>query len=372
MGNSEVSRHISVQPKKKRGFLIFILLYIIFVLSAGFFALRYLYNYLEEYETTLPKHVLQAYKEKLQNGDISEESISTLSRIDTEIQSREDSLRFIREKLSHAQLFKAINECTDDADVYTIQCEGNIVGRAVMTTVGKTVHGFPIWEFTGSEFNFDGYLSKASITVPPEFRVEANGVPLSQNHIAEKNIHFDLLSSFYSAYPSLPTLVRYETGSILGEIHFSVYNSGNSVLREDELNEVLYLKSLYPPSNDTELKAFTHEFITRYADYTSNAGGYTTMLYSQLKELVIPESNLHNRIRLAFDAMNYIVCSRCTVSDEKTIASCEPIPGLWFTQIEYTTTVKGEHEEKSSDTTIGIITVRDSNGALRAESMATY
>lgn len=372
MDKADSSMHVSVAPRKRHGFLVFMLIYVLLFAAAGFLGLRYLSGYLEEYEASRPKHFLEEYSKELNSGNLPENLFPVLSKIDPEVQSREDSLSFIRSKLSEAKLYRAISECSETREVYTVKSGNDVIGRAEMTPSGTTEHGFQLWEFTKTEFNFDSFLNSASIIVPGEYRVEVNGKTLPRSKITDKNIKYNLLSSFYGSYPGLPTLVKYETGNMLGGIEFSVYNSGNRLMAPEELDETLFLNSIYPASNKNDLIAFTEDFVRKYADYTSNAGGFTTMLYSQLKELVIPESDLHNRIRLAFDAMNYILCKSCEVSDLKNVILSELSSGVYFSNVEYTSTVKGKSETKSSDSNIGLIIVKDSKGNLKAESMATY
>lgn len=364
---------VTVKPRKKHRFLIFMIVYSLLILTAGGFGLEYLHDTLDDYESSLPKHVLSAYTEQLHSGNVPDALFTTLSKIDTNVQTIEDSMAFMKEKLRSAVLYKAVNESTETREVYSIRNGDDVIGKAVMTQTGKSEHGFSLWEITDTELNFDCYLNRAEITVPSEFRVEMNGKAIPRDHITDSRVRYSALASFYSAYPELPTMVTYTTGDVLGEISFSVYNSGNKLLSEDELNETLYLNSMYPAGNRNELTEYIGEFVERYAEYTSNAGGYTSMLYSRLKELVMPESDLHNRIRMAFDAMNYIDCRECTVSDENLLIAIEPVPGLYFADVEYTTTViGGHHEEKTDSSELGLMISRDSRGDLRAESMATY
>ncbi|MDO5445553.1 MAG: hypothetical protein Q4F31_08035 [Eubacteriales bacterium] len=372
MDKTDSAMHVSVAPRKSHAFLIFMLIYILLFIVAGFFALRYLSGYLEEYESSRPKHVVEQYLQVLNSGNIPDDPFPVLYKIDPEVQSREDSLRFINEKLSEAKLYRAIDQCSDTCEVYYIKNGSDVIGRAEMTPSGTTEHGFQLWDFSKTEFDFDTYLNSSSIIIPSEYRVEVNGKTLSRSKITDSKIRYDVLSSFYDSYPGLPTLVKYETGSMLGDIEFSVYNAGNRLMEPDELNEALYLNSVFPAPNKNDIIDYTEEFVRKYADYTSNAGGYTTMLYSQLKEIVIPESDLHNRIRLAFDAMNYINCKSCEVSDLKNVIVSELTDGVYYSNVEYTSTVKGNSELKSSESNIGLIIVKDTKGMLKAESMVTY
>ena len=359
---------------KTNRFRIFLVIYILLFLSAAAAGLYFFSNYLKEYELSRPKYVLDAFLNDLHSGKMEKENFPALQQVNRSVQSEEESMEFIQNLLSDAVLTKSGSESSDSKMVYNIKSGGTLIGKAEMTPSAETKHGFPIWKITSSEYYMEQFLTSSEIVVPAEYEVYVNNSVLSPDNIIETGIPYEIFSYFYPIYPQLPTLVRYSSGSVFGDISFSVKDKSGKPVSDKDLNEVSFLKNCYPASKEDELKEFTDEYITKYADYTSNAGGYPTMLYSQLKELVVPDSDLHNRIRLAFDAMNYIICSKCTVSDENLNLICEPAEGLYFSDVSYSTTVKGQDGEKTGDSNIRMMIVDygQDHYKLRAESMTTY
>lgn len=360
------------KEKKKNRFFVFMLLYSAVILVIGAAGLFFLSQFLKEYEQALPKHELERYTNELIHGNIQAEEFPVLNKTDQTIQTHEESLAFIYDKLSRAKLFRAVNECTDNLNVYTIKADDAIIGRAEMVSSGETKHGFKTWKFTNTEFYFDQFLCKDSIVVPEDFRVEVNGKLLTREHIVEKSIPYEYLSPFYSDYPSLPTMVKYETGQIFGSPEFSVYNSGNRLLQKDEVNETVFLNSLFPSEKENELRSFSEDFVERYVSYSSNAGGASAYLYSRMKELAVPESKLHNRLRMAFDSLYYINCQSADIHDLVIEVVCSPAPGISFVKLNYTTDIRANSEETITDNSIGLIVVDFNSYELRSETMTTY
>lgn len=359
--------------KKSRGFLIFMVIYCVALLTAGFFGLRYLYGYLDEYEKSRPKYVLADYTQKVLGGELPADSFPVLAETDSNIQSDREALEFINGKLSESSFYRLVNECTDERTVYVVKCGGDLIGRAGMTVVGETEHGFPIWEFTDAEFYFEPFLETASVTVPPEYTVTAGGTVLSGEYITEKDIGYNALSDFYAEYPDLPRMVRYETGKTLGPTDLRVYDQSGKEVSGLRLSEPSFLNSLYGAGNYTELHDFTSEFIKRYVTYTANLTGNAAYNYSVLKDMVVPDSELHDRIRLAFDALNYTFTKRADISKEVPNITCDFGDGLYFTDTTYTTDIVSKSDSVTMENSIRLMmTEYSSVKTLRAAMMSTY
>ena len=357
--------------KKRHGFAIFMAIWCILLICAGGFALRYLADYLKEYEKSRPKYVVEAYTEDVISGNISDSSFTVLDKIDSRIQSRQEALSFIHNILSEAKFYKAVNESTDDMTVYRIKNGNSLIGKASMTKTGETGHGFPLWSFTEAEFYFNQYLTSRSVILPEAYSVSVNGTALDSSYITEKGIRYDMLLPFYDTYPEFPTLVKYEAGNILGDFDLTVRNRSGKMITEEEMNEKAFLAECFPCEKENEIREFTSDFTSKYSDYTTNVTGYTTANYSALKSIVVPDSILHNRIRLAFDAMNYVYAKKCSVVSEEINLICEPAEGVYLSDVSYSTETKGQNGEGITDSNIRLI-INDYKNDLRASDMSTY
>ena len=359
--------------KKSHGFLIFMLAYSVLVLTAGFFGLKFLYGYLEEYEQSRPKHAVNEFTETVLNGTVSESDIPALAQIDTGIQTREQSLAFIREKLSNAKLMRAVNECTDTRYVYTIKSGSDIVGRAVMEKTGETENGFPLWKITSSEFDFEQFLQSASVQVPENYTVYANGTKLDSSYITKRNIQYETLTGVYEQYPELPGMVVYESGKVLGNVFLNVEDGDGNAVTDDSMTEADFLTSSFKSSAEEEIKEYAADFTERYVTYTANVGGQSGYNYGKLKDIIVAESELHDRIRMAFDALGYTFCKACDITKLNVNLALELQPGVYFADVSYTTAIESNNQTSgSTDNNIRILMTRNSMDQLRAFWMSTY
>ena len=362
-----------VKKKKSHGFLIFMLVYAVLVCAAGFFGLKFLYNYLDEYEMSRPKHAVNGFTETVLSGDVSEADIPVLTQVDNGIQTKEQSLAFVREKLSGAKLMRAVNECTDDRYVYTIKSGNDIIGRAVMEKTGETEHGFPIWSVTSYELDFEQFLQSASVRVPESYNVYANGTRLDSSCITQRDIQYETLTGVYEQYPDLPGMVVYESGKILGNVFLNVEDSEGNAVTEDRMTETDFLKSGFTSDAEEEIKEFAADFTERYVTYTANVGGQSGYNYGKLKDIIVAESELHDRIRMAFDALGFTFCKACEITKLNVNLALELQPGVYFADVSYTTAIESNNQTSgSTDNNIRVLMTRNSMEQLRAFWMSTY
>jgi len=354
--------------KKKHGFLIFMLVWSLLLIAAGTVGIFYLRNYLAEYEASRTGNIVDAFSRKLVSGDLDPEEFTVLDRIDTRLQSKEEAMTRIRSLLSGAKLYKAVDESTDTLTVYRIKNGSDLIGRAKMAPVSVTDNGFSLWDFTETEFYLDQYLSHAEYTVPASFSVQVNGQKLDSSYITAESVPYETLSAFYSAYTGLPAMVTYTGGDVLGPVPEAVYDNNGNLLQPEELTETVFLNRSCPADRDAELREATTEFVLRYAEYTSNVTGYTTANYARIKALVIPESDLHNRLRLAFDSMAWGAAEDCEITAQTIHIVCRLKEALYLTDVSYTVDVDG----RRADTNIRLIYTPDELNNLKAERMTTY
>lgn len=354
--------------KKKHGFLIFLLVWALLLALAGALGIIFLRNYLAEYEASRTDNVLDAFAERLASGDLAPEQFSVLEQIDANLQTEEEAMDWIRALLSEATLYKAVDECTDDQTVYRIKNGSDLIGRVKMTPVATTDNGFLLWDITETEFYLEPYLTRADYTVPEVFSVEVNGHTLDRSYVTAENVPYETLSAFYDVYSDLPTLITYTGGSVLGEVPELVYDGNGAKLQPSELTEAVFLNRSCPAEREPELRELTADFVIRYAEYTSNVTGYTTANYSRIKELVIPESDLHNRLRLAFDSMAWSAAKHCDVTSQNIHIVCQLKEGLYLTDVGYTVNVDG----RNADTNIRLLFTPDELDNLKSERMTTY
>ena len=359
--------------KKISGFAVFMFIYVFIFCAAAFFGLRYLYGFLEEYEISRPRKVLEEYVSAVKGGSISEEALTVLDSIDTDIQSKEEALSFIAEKLSGAEFLRASNESTDDTTVYTIKSGSDIIGRAVMGTVGETAHGFALREFTDAEFYFEQFLSCGEISVPSSYSVSANGTTLPDSCITEKGIKYAALSDYYEEYPDAPTLVSYKTGQVLGGVALTVTDNNGNTFSGDELTENIFLGSYIDSELSDRIDRYISEFTDLYAVFTSNVNGAPSLNYEHIKQLVVRDSPLHERLRLAVGSLSFTSCRQCNVLGYAINFIAPLSDNVYLVDASYSTFIEGStHETSTTETNIRLIIEIDESGKILASSMSTY
>ena len=134
------------KKKFRYGFLLFTVIYALLILTAGYFALSYLWDFAEAYEMARPYHAIDAYMEELTPDYICDRSSELIATIDHHIQSEDACRAVIKDAVSGEITYaKKASECTDEKMVYILRTGNQVIGRVELAPEGEAVMGFTPW-----------------------------------------------------------------------------------------------------------------------------------------------------------------------------------------------------------------------------------
>lgn len=363
--------------KQKKGFKRFfigLLIYSIVFVALAAVGLSVFWDFIEAYEISRPKSTIAPYVQQLTKEQIAASDTALFSRIDHNIQSEEACKQYISDSLlkdiTYAQ---NVAESNDSQIVYMLMCEGKVIGKVTMNAQEADMYGFTPWVVTGSSFDFSYLIGeKASITVPHDFTVYANGVALDSSYITTDNIPYDALKSYYKDYQP-PYMVTYTVDPILGDIQLTTKDRDG---KEITLAENADLTGYMDNCTEQECKAVTDlldPFLRSYVAYTSSAGGNWNAKrnYEDLLQYLAPGGDMAARMYSALDGLSW---GRDTGSALREIDIHHTVNlggGHYLCDVTYTVEAVIYRDDPMTVNNAKIILVKTDKGLL-VESLMTY
>ena len=348
------------------------ILYGLVVLAAGFFGLRYLWNFAEAYEQARPYHALDRYMAQLTPAYICDGSQELIDTIDHHIQSEEACRAVITEAVSGGVTYaKKTSECTDTRLVYVLRAGNRVIGQIELSPAGETVMGYTPWAVTGDQFDLSYLVSDTvSVTVPEEFAVFANGSRLTEQYITEDGIRYSNLNDYYETY-ELPAIVTYTAGPCLGEISATVEDgAGNPVTITEDMDYNQFLDNCDQEEAE-QLEETIGNFISRYIAYSNSSRDVARSNYNRLLTLVVKDSALAMRFKDALGALNNGRPQRYEIKSVVLNWSTDIGQGRYLCDATYTVDIRVDGEMVENIFNIQLVLLR-SGEKLLVETMRNY
>lgn len=362
---------------KKKGFKRFFLglaIYAVVFLALAFWGLTEFWDFIEAYELSNPKNTISAYMEQLTKEEIAAGDKALLSQIDLNIQNEDAFRKVIADSLTQDITYaRNAAESTDTQLVYMLMCGSKAIGKVTLGPEVADKYGFTPWKVTGQSFDFSHLLgSSATITVPNDFTVFANGTKLSSSYITQDNIPYEELKSYYGAYQP-PYMVTYTVGPVLGDIQLEAYDRNGTLVAVDENTDLtIYMK------NCTEVEQLSTDnllgpFLRSYVAFTSNYGGKenTNSNYKELLEFLVPGGDMAKRMYQALDGLGWAKDARSSITSIQRNRTVNLGGGRYLCDVTYTVEAALYWEDPITVNNVKIIMVETNNG-LRVESLMVY
>lgn len=288
-----------VKEKKRRfwPFLIVMVVYAVLALVAIGFGLDWLYGFIDAYEQSRPKHVLEKYMNELDAEHICNLSTDVIARVDHNIQPEAECREYIIESLSQGFNYaKKSSESSESKHIYVLRTGTQVIGQFTMEVVRQDEYGFTYWAITGETFDM-AYLigEKITVTAPDHYPVTVNGVELDSSYVVGEPVKYDALKSFYKDY-DLPTIVTYEAGPFLGNFEMVVTDLEGNPFDLSEVEDKNRLAENCDAETVEELDEFVDLFIKRYVTYAGGSNKNADVNYANLLKLIVPGSEYASRM----------------------------------------------------------------------------
>lgn len=362
---------------KKKGFKRFFLGLVIYaVVFAGLAAwgLSEFWSFIDAYELSRPKNAIEPYVQQLTKEQIAAGDTALLEQIDANIQDAEACKNFIASSLTQDVTYaQNVSESGDSQLVYMLLHDGKAIGKVTLKMEAADKYGFTPWKVAGASYDFSHLLgSEATITVPHDFTVYANGKALDASYITQSNIHYDALKDYYRDYQP-PYMVTYTVEPILGDIQLTAKDrNGNDVTVDENTDLTVYMNNC----TDAQQKAvdgLLTPFLRSYVNFTSNYGGKenTGNNYKDLLEYLVPEGDMAKRMYQALDGLGWARNTNSSITEIRSNHTVALGGGRYLCDVTYTVESQLYRDDPITVNNAKIIMI-ELNGKLYVESLLVY
>ena len=281
--------------KFKKGFAIYMAVWLVLILAVWFVA----WNYAAAYELAQPKGAINAYMEDML-PDVVAAQISDYSadRAD-DYQSAEQVSAVLTEKLMGQDwTYRKSKEYTTSNPVYALYCGGTELG-AVALHLGEAKlldFGLQPWEVESVSMDMGKLEKTVTIVAPMDCKVTLNGVAVTDG--GETLGYYPEFAAYAETIKKPLELVEYRVPMCIDEINI---DCGGLSLVEGAEAYTYYAIAEPDELTVTTLETLAPQFAEAYLKYTSNAGDY----YS-VTRFVAPGSELLARLYKSRDGMSWV------------------------------------------------------------------
>ena len=236
-------------PRKRRSwFSVLVCFLFLFLVPLEIGGLRELWEFLEEYQLSLPENAAQEGLELFQNREIEilsqyvEYTPHPLDRVSSLDGWLEEYLGFYDEDAEYTLIPRT---GTSSQKRYVVARDGVKVAELLLTpTAGETKRGFSLWEISDIDIAAVSGRCGVELIVPQGVEVQVNGIPLGEEYLVENALPAEV-SGYEGMPPELkPTVRKYRVEGLLEppELTASPKGDGSCVIEEMEGEEADVLR----------------------------------------------------------------------------------------------------------------------------------
>ncbi|MBO5952977.1 MAG: hypothetical protein J6Q53_02485 [Oscillospiraceae bacterium] len=362
----------AVKKKPSHPLLFGMLLYAAVFLGLAAGGLFWFWDYMEAYELSRPNTTMNAYIDQLQLDTLYTAAAPLVDQIDPNLQSEAQCRAFIQDTLDTGITFaRKLTECTKDKNVYMLLSKGKTIGKVTLSAQSAGRYGLTPWEVTEETFDLSCFMGEAlTITVPHDYPVYIGEYRLDSQYIAQDRIPYEALKEFYSNY-SLPYMVTYEAGPILGDVHFRVTDPAGNPVTVDEGRDPSTFLDNCTQDEKTQLSAIVHDFIGSYVAFTSGGGTDARANYQKLVPYMVPGSTLAKRMYNAISGLHWTSNRGASITSITIHRSVNIGSDRYLCDVTYIVNSQVHAGQPQTTHNIKLILFR-TDDTLKAEAMVIY
>lgn len=367
------------QTKKKNSHRVLIaaIIYALVVLIAGFFGLRAFWNYLADYESSLPKYVADDYCRSVTAEHIVDTEREFFDSLDSHVQSEEEYTGIIAEAICDGISWKKNPAASTESETAIRLFSGDRqVGSAVLSASEGSRRGLNRWEVSEEEYDFSFLLRDCSVIVPDECRVALDGVELGSDYVTKSGIEFDYFKTHKISGITPPTLSEYSVSGYIGEKELKVFaptgaEIRNFEARQSELWDSWLLRYHCSDEDAARIQEFMNGFIDRYVRFTGsnseNCGA--NMVY--LRPYLLPGGSLEALAESALLSYSFSMYQNNRIESFTINRIICLEDGFYFCDCGYDVTVSGK-DGSTFVSTSAIVSLHDTESGLKVSEILTY
>ena len=229
------------RPRKRRSwFSILVCFLFLFLVPLEIGGLRELWDFLEEYQLSLPENAAQKGLELFQKREIetlsrfAEYTPHPLDRVSSLDGWLEDYLGFYDGDAEYTLIPRT---GTSSQKRYVVARDGIKIAELLLTpTAGETKRGFPLWEVSDIDIAPVSGRCGVEIIVPQGVEVTVNGIPLDAEYLVENALPAEV-SGYQEMPPELqPTVMKYRVEGLLEPPELSARSKGDGSCVIEEID----------------------------------------------------------------------------------------------------------------------------------------
>ena len=240
------------------------------------------WNYIKEYEESMPSNGVEKIIAKFNSGDIDGylKELTDLS----EFEGKEDIANYIKSlPKGKFDCIKA-KDYTDKKPIYVLKNDKDTVARIYMKPVGKNKH-FRIWGFDKLEIDKSVCEVSVTITAPSSANVVVNGKTLGESYKTGEKKYEDLTEAYLYS-DSIPKQYTYEIKGLLKK---------PAVSCEGYTEEIKDNTYTYTFKSDETVEAEHKDYVKKVTRiYAYN---FINVIEERLSTYVMPDSNLRETVK---------------------------------------------------------------------------
>lgn len=256
-----------MKHSEKKGFSLFAKFYIslfIICIWAVFFGLTYFYNFLNDYQQSLPVNVINELFYELEKNDYTRAK-ELSGFIKNDFNTDEDFINYIDSKFlnNYNDLDFIKIDCDEDIQRYDLYFDDNKKGSIIISkNVNTSKYGFDLWEV--ESLDILTYLADIVVTAPENAGIFINGKPVSENY----KIKTEYLNEFPLNTEEIekPCLKTYRLKKLLQTPDITAYTPNGEEcdinITEEKPNNIVFT---WPKLKQTQLRDIAKEATENYA-----------------------------------------------------------------------------------------------------------
>jgi len=285
------------QKRKWLHFSIFMVLYAIFALLLASVGLKFLWDFCDNYEKSLPTHKMNEYIASLNETKVKRIAVDFVATLDHNIQSEDDSYAEIAKCFVGGIHYRRMSgESTSDTIRYAIFNGEQKLGTV---TLVKDPEGLreKTWIISDEEYDFSFLIHSQRFIVPEHWVVMCGQRRLGVQYIIDPMVEYPFLSEFYGKSFPMPHLAEYEIGNYVGDPKIRYYDADGveqaAIVFTDGRDQLQ--RSTGATYN--KIESFTSSFVPLYIDCLANTSRAAAMNYYRIQPYIVPDSEIDLRLK---------------------------------------------------------------------------
>ena len=365
------------KKRSGRGYRRFLLLVVMLFMLLIVMMLRFGWRFLDDYEASQPKYFMDDYVAGLDEAHWNEIAAGLAAKGGYELVEEDELRALIAGELSQGSYSYARDNSIKVHNGYRYVILRDGVKQGLVTIVrddNPNFYTFSPWRVEEEDYSFTPPASEpVEVTVPASWQVVFNGCPLDETYIAETGIKIPGLEAYYDESYAPEYLVRYEVTQYLEQRSLEILDAEGqpqTISDRVEDNAELFAADLYDNDNE-DIRKLVEEYIARYVCFSSNTNRNPRGNLNSLRELIVPGSDLDQRMGDVLDALYWTNGRGYEITDIR-INSILRVGEAWLADVTYVTDVGGQHGELTTTVNNARFTIVEQNGRLLVERHKVY